>query len=280
MALHYAMGWHRDLPDIRDYSPESAAIKKMFSSAKVKSPLKSAAKATTKVDLSRWCSPIDDQGDIGSCTAHAGVGLLEYFENRAFGRFLDASRLFLYKVTRNLLGWTGDTGGLLRTAMKAMVLFGIPPESYYAYDTKAYDKEPNAFLYSFASNFKSIQYYRLDPAGTSHSELLTRVRNSLAAGHPAMFGFTVYNFGNNKGEFAYPGPHDRAQGGHAILAVGYDDDRKIGSLKGALKIRNSWGTGWGEDGYGWLPYKYVESGLADDFWTLFKAEYVDTEQFA
>ena len=95
-----------------------------------------------------------------------------------------------------------------------------------------------------------------------------------------MFGFTVYNFGNANGEFAFPGPSDAVQGGHAIVAVGYDDDRQIGSEKGALKIRNSWGTGWGESGYGWLPYAYVEQGLADDFWSLFKLDYIDTGKFS
>ena len=59
----------------------------------------------------------------------------------------------------------------------------------------------------------------------------------------------------------------------------YDDNRKIGKDKGALKIRNSWGTAWGEAGYGWLPYSYIEAGLADDFWCLVKAEYVQTGQF-
>ena len=94
-----------------------------------------------------------------------------------------------------------------------------------------------------------------------------------------MFGFTVYNFGNDKGEFLFPGRSDRVKGGHAVVAVGYDDNRKIGNDKGGIKIRNSWGTGWGENGYGWLPYSYIEAGLAEDFWSLFKNDYVDTHNF-
>jgi len=277
MAGRYAMGWQRDLPDFRDYSPDSAQIKLALKGSTLLKA--SPPKAPAKVDLSKWCSPIEDQENIGSCTAHAGVGLLEYFENRAFGNYVDASRLFLYKTTRNLLGWKGDTGAWLRTTMKAMVLFGSPPERYLPYDTKKYDDEPTAFCYSFAQSYKAIQYYRLDGQGVSGAALLDRIKRYLAAGHPSMFGFTVYNFGNSKGEFAYPSANDSVQGGHAVVAIGYDDKRKIGGETGALMIRNSWGTGWGEGGYGWLPYKYVETGLADDFWSLIKADYVPTGKF-
>ncbi len=94
-----------------------------------------------------------------------------------------------------------------------------------------------------------------------------------------MFCITVYNSGNAKREFEFPGPNDRVQGDQAVVAVGYDDNRKVGKEKGALKIRNSWGTALGEGGYGWLPYAYVEAGLADDFWSLFRAEYVPTGHF-
>lgn len=273
----YGMGWQRDLPDFRDYTPENDRIAKLFKKSKALNP--PAAGIKKKVDLSTICSPIENQGNIGSCTAHAGVGLLEYYENRAFGKFIDASRLFLYKTTRNLLHWTGDTGAWLRTTMKAMVLFGIPPEEYYPYDVSRFDEEPGAFCYAFGQNYQSINYYRLDKTTRSSDELLTRIKNFLSAGYPSMFGFTVYNFGNDKGEFLFPGRSDRVKGGHAVVAVGYDDNRKIGNDKGGIKIRNSWGTGWGENGYGWLPYSYIEAGLAEDFWSLFKNDYVDTHNF-
>jgi C1A family cysteine protease len=271
------MGWQRDLPDIRDFTPETDQIAKFFHKSKAIKPPKAGIKK--KVDLSSWCSPVENQGNIGSCTAHAGVGLLEYYERRAFGHHLDASRLFLYKVTRKLLHWTGDTGAWLRTTMKAMVLFGIPPEEYYPYDISKYDEEPSAFCYSYAQNYQSIKYYRLDRAMASSTHLLNRLKSFLAAGYPAMFGFTVYNFGNDKGDIAFPGPHDTVLGGHAVVAVGYDDNRKIGKDTGAVKIRNSWGTDWGQQGYGWLPYSYIEEGLAEDFWSLHKSEYVDSGRF-
>src|SRR5512137_2089688 len=117
-------GWRRDLPDFRDYTTDTIEVKEVLARSKPVGTVR--ATLPTSVDLAPWCSSIEDQGDLGSCTAHAGVGLFEYFERRAFDNYLDGSRLFLYKATRNLLGWTGDTGAYLRTTMKAMVLFGTP----------------------------------------------------------------------------------------------------------------------------------------------------------
>ncbi len=272
----YKTGWQRDLPDYRDFNPAHNKIAPLFSKSKA---VKSPKAAKSKVDLAAWCSPIENQESIGSCTAHAGVGLIEYYERRAFGDHVNASRLFLYKVTRKLLHWTGDTGAWLRTTMKAMVLFGVPPEEYYPYDISKYDDEPSAFCYAYGQSYNAIQYFRLDGPGVTTTQLLKRVKNFLAAGYPSMFGFTVYNFGNEKGEFEFPGSSDPVQGGHAVIAIGYDDNRKIGKEKGAIRIRNSWGTDWGENGYGWIPYAYIESGLAVDFWSLFKKEYVLTRKF-
>jgi C1A family cysteine protease len=295
-----AMGWLPDYPDIRDVTFQSErvpsklqalgqpSVKQML--AKVGATTSAPAALPASVDLRPWCSPIEDQKTIGSCTAHAGVGLVEYFERRAFGKHLDASRLFLYKVTRNLLKWTGDTGAFLRSTMYALTLFGVPPEEYYPYNIADLDKEPSAFCYAFAQSYQAISYYRLDPPGTTRSNLLTQIKTYLANGLPSMFGFTVYSSisqaNTNGGKIPYPTPGERVLGGHAIDAVGYDDNLKIkntnpGGIEttGALLIRNSWGTGWGSAGYGWLPYKYVLDGLATDWWSLIKSEWVDTGQF-
>jgi len=239
------------------------------------------------LDLRDSCSPVEDQGQLGSCTAHAGVGLVEYYERRAFGRHIDASRMFLYKVTRNLLHLTGDTGAFLRTTMGAMVLFGVPPEDYWSYVIDDFDKEPPSFCYAFAQAYQAIRYLRLDPPSTPKDELLARIKTNLAAGLPSMFGFTVYSTIEqaDDGNIPYPCPGERVLGGHAVMAVGYDDNAKIKNVicgketHGALLIRNSWGTGWGDKGYGWLPYEYVLTGLAIDWWTLLKQEWVDTGQF-
>src|SRR5574341_1072153 len=156
------MGWLRDLPDFRDFTPDDDKIAPELYKAKsaslrgVPTGGGGAAAAAAPVptldpttDLRPWFSPIEDQGNLGSCTANAGAGLIEYFQRRAFGVYINASRLFLYKATRNLLHWTGDTGAYLRTTMKSMVLFGVPPEEYWPYNIASFDIEPSAFLYSF-----------------------------------------------------------------------------------------------------------------------------------
>ncbi|MBI2399073.1 MAG: cysteine protease [Xanthomonadales bacterium] len=275
------LGWQREIPDFRDYTSETESVATLLSKS---GPLKRTLKgAPTVVDLRAFCSPVEDQEQLGSCTAHAGIGMLEYFERRAFGNHLDASRLFLYKVTRQLLGFAGDDGAYLRDTMKALVLFGVPPEKYWPYQQQRFNDEPSAFCFAYAQSYQTIEYYRLDSPSTPGGSLINKIRSSLAAGLPAMFGFTVYSsmppLGDGKGEVPFPGAGDRVEGGHAVLAVGYDDKKQIGKCKGALLIRNSWSESWGEGGYGWLPYKYVEAGLATDFWTMVKAEFVDSEIF-
>jgi len=300
IGFELGMGWLPDYPDFRDYTIEkkeviSKRVEKAGQKDSVKDMLKKVgvvktaeASIPTSINLKKWCPPIENQGSLGSCTANAGVGLVEYYERRAFDRHIDASRLFLYKATRNLLGWTGDRGAFIRTTMAAMVLFGIPPERYWSYVKEDFDKEPSSFCYSFAQNYQAIQYFRLDSPFTSKKSLLELIKTLLAFGLPSMFGFTVFTSirqARRDGKIPFPCLGEKILGGHAVIAVGYDDDIKIKNTtcgvekKGALLIRNSWGTSWGERGYGWLPYEYVLIGLARDWWTLLKNEWVNTKKF-
>ncbi len=289
-----AMGWIPDYPDLRDYTEQTQDVKVLLEPTGLLSEGRTARKAKPRplpsaVDLRDWCSAVEDQLGLGSCTAQAGAGILEYYERKAFGRNVEASRLFLYKVTRNLMKMKGDTGAYLRMTMGAMVLFGAPPEEYWPYtDGENFDREPPAFCYAFAENYKTIKYYRHDPPGRPAEKVLAEVKKYLAAGHPAMFGFTVYSSmdqAEGDGRIPFPSAREKILGGHAVAAVGYDDRLRIKNARGgqmssgALLIRNSWGAGWGESGYGWLPYDYLMRGLAEDFWSVLKKEWVDTGQF-
>ena len=282
-------GWLHPLPDLRDYTEEHPEIAAMAEMLGIR-PGEKQKEPPAKEDLRQWCSPVENQGDLGSCTAHAGIGIVEYFQNRSFGKYIDGSRLFLYKTTRNLMCETGDTGAWLRNVMGALVLCGFPPEKYWPYVINDFDKEPPSFVYAVADNYKTIKYFCHDPLGmnVASDAVLANVKKYLAAGIPSMFGFygfPSFDQSNVKGGIPYPCPGEQAQWGHAIVAVGHDDTKKIKNLKcgrettGALLIRNSWGVGWGDQGYGWLPYDYIMSTLAQDFWSVLSMEWVETNQF-
>jgi C1A family cysteine protease len=301
----FGTGWIPPMPDTRDFVPETEQIANMSAQLKIKPKAlrmgEIMPKAPLSVDLrtTGFLSPIENQGSLGSCTANAAAGVVEYMEKRAFGKFLDASRLFIYKTSRNLMGVTGDTGAYLRNTMGALALCGAPPEKYWPYtDAKqpspghprTFDDEPPSFVYAVGANFKGISYFCHDPIGANipRPNVLNSVKTYLGAGIPSMFGFYGFpSFNNFKvaGDIPYPCPGEQAQWGHAIVAVGYDDNRKITNTKcnkittGALLIRNSWGTTWGSAGYGWLPYDYVLSNFASDFWSILSQGWVDTGKF-
>jgi len=278
------LGWLPDYSDLRDYTSGSEGVGQLLEKTAV--PGLAAEKTPTSVDLREWCSPVEDQGQIGSCTAQAGTGMLEYFERRAHGKHLDGSRRFLYKATRALGGLEGDSGAFLRTTIGAMRLFGVPPEEFWPYSEEEFDVEPPAFCYAFAQSYQALRYYRLDPPGTGGAELLAAIKSHLASQLPAMFGFTVYGSiaaAGEDGRIPFPVEGDNVEGGHAVMAVGYDDAVEVanrdGATTGAILIRNSWSEGWGERGYGWLPYDYMLAGLASDWWVLLENEWVDTGEF-
>jgi C1A family cysteine protease len=243
------------------------------------------------VDLTTWCSPIRDQGSLNSCTAFAAAALLEYFARKAKDEYTSISPLFLYKVARNLMNSTGDVGASVRETMKTMVAFGVPPEKYWSYEPDKFDEEPPAFCYSYAQSYKTLKYFRLDRPDLTKEILLFQIQAVLAADFPCIFGFTLYSSIYNKenissGCIPYPSKKDQVIGGHTVLAVGYNNYKKIkyfdGEQKlttGAFLIRNSWGTEWGQKGYGWLPYHYILKGLTADWWSLIKAEWFEAGDF-
>ena len=265
-------GWIPSLPDIRD-KPVTAFL------PKASSDLLTGPTAVPKFVIDRSLfSPIEDQGTLGSCTANAAVGLMEYFQRALDKNHTNLSRTFLYKVTRKLMGVSGDTGAYLRDTAKAMRLFGTLPEENYRYVVRDFDREPTAFDYAMAANFKSYSYFRIDLPQLSTSDILLGIKARLLRACPLMCGFTCYESivtadGSIDGKIPVPSAGERAVGGHAVIIMGYDDNAQ------EFHIRNSWGDYWGSEGYGKLPYWYLENRQMMDIWGILRQDWVNTGKF-
>jgi C1A family cysteine protease len=293
-------GWLKDYPSIRDYGPLEVEQKLL---SEVKNPSGSlgrniklvlhpegkdmSAKILPKaVDNRKYCSPVKDQGQLGSCTANMATNMYEYMSKRGKGSYIELSRLFVYKTTRWLLHLTGDTGAYIRSALGALVVYGAPPEEYYPYEILKFDETPDVLNAGFAQSFQVTKYFRLDKGIPSNEQLIARMKEYLAKGFCLGMGFTVFDSfeeaASNGGYIPYPKPTESVQGGHAVTIVGYDQKK---GQDGVFLFKNSWGPDWGEGGYGWIPMKYfmrqgnADSPLADDIWTIIKQEWLDLGEF-
>jgi C1A family cysteine protease len=269
--------WQADLADHRDYSWRHQSVASLL--ATLRSQSQRTANLPRAVDWREYCGPIEDQLGLGTSAAHAAIALVQYFERRSTGRMLRLSSLFAHYTAGRLMPGAGGRGVSLRAVLKAMVLCGIPPERVWPYAAARLNEAPDAFAYTFGRYFRSICYLRLDSRGASGDQVLRQVRAFLAAGLPAAFGFPVCDAVGDDGEIPLPKAINSVLGGQAMTAVGYDDNLRIGSDRGALLVRSCWGNAWGHGGYGWLPYAYVRERLAIDFWTLLKPAWLRSGEF-
>jgi C1A family cysteine protease len=254
------LGWVRDLPDPRDriYSAPLEVLKALPDHTEIEPEF-----------------PIYDQGRIGSCTANALAGAVQFDrkKNKQSPDFIP-SRLFIYFNERQIEGHiANDAGAQLRDGIKTLQKFGVCPDSDWPYDDTPASYEggpfpphskpatkPDLASYQDARKYIITNYQRLTPT-------LSQLQGCLAAGFPFVFGFTVFNDWYSKdprpSTIPLPAANDRAIGGHAVMCVGYDNRTQL------FKIRNSWGPSQGKHGYFFMPYAYLTAGnLASDFWTI------------
>ncbi len=242
-------GWIPDLPDARDH---------LYGA-----PASVMAALPTKVDLRSQCPPVYDQGQLGSCTANA-IGAAIQFERikQSLSPNFIPSRLFIYYNERVIEGTVStDSGAQIRDGIKSVAKQGACPEPDWPYDISKFTVRPPKADFTDALKDRAVSYSRL----VQNPNLL---KGCLASGYPFVFGFTVYESFESQavaksGTVPMPSPGEQTVGGHAVLAVGYDDSAQ------RFIVRNSWGTGWGTNGYFTMPYAYVtDSNLADDLWTI------------
>jgi len=248
--LKRVYGWKPDLPDMRDHL--FTAKRRII-----------AEELPRKVDLREKCSPVEDQGQIGSCTAQAIVGCLECLEISRTKVFTDLSRLFLYYKERELENSVNiDQGAYIRDGIKVLAKIGVPHEDLWPYNMARWAEKPTAEAHRGAKQHKITDYQRMSS--------LQEMKSCLAAGYPFVFGFSVYDYFESKkmaetGVLVMPKGSERVLGGHAVTAVGYDDDISH------FIVRNSWSTKWGQKGYFMMPYEYLaDRNLSDDFWSIRK----------
>ncbi|MBI3986023.1 MAG: C1 family peptidase [Lentisphaerae bacterium] len=278
MNKTYRLGWLPDVPDWRDI-PFTA----VFRAPRALPP---------RVDLRKGCSAVEDQGELGSCTAQALIGALEFLElktERLAGvspsinptsrserdesktchaqsvienpKFQDLSRLFVYYTERAAQGTIKeDSGAMLRTGIKVLKKQGVCRESLWPYRIQKFKNKPTPDCFTEALLHQVTAYQRLNS--------LQDMKACLAMGLPFVLGFAVYEHVMSAvvartGRIRMPGRRERMLGGHAVMAVGYEDKSR------RFAFRNSWGQGWGKAGYGTIPYAYLESrDLSDDFWCV------------
>ena len=219
-----------------------------------------------RVDLRQWASPIDNQGELGSCTGFSIKAARELMLNRdGKPAFAPLSPLFIYYYERKQEGTIDeDAGAMITTGMEVLKKIGVSREDLWSYDERndnnpvtkeKFQLPPSREAYADARKYRVGQIRPL--------ETLREIRYELARRNPVVFGIEVYEafYDTQNGRLPKPNPNEESQGGHAVVAVGYDDREKM------LIVKNSWGGDWGDQGYFYLPYDYVKFGLASEAWS-------------
>jgi C1A family cysteine protease len=240
-------GWVSDTPDKRDL---------------LYTALPEIVVLPVSADLRLQCPTIYDQGQLGSCTANAITAAVEFDLMKEQKHIFMPSRLFLYYNERAIEGTvSSDSGAQIRDGIKSVSHQGDCPETLWPYDISKFSAKPPPQCYTQARKYQAVQYQRL----TQTSDLL---KGCLASGYPFVFGFKVYESFESQlvaqtGHASLPASGDQLIGGHAVMAVGYDDSQQW------FTVRNSWGEGWGMKGYFTLPYQYLlDRNQSSDFWTI------------
>jgi C1A family cysteine protease len=204
----------------------------------------------TQEDLRPGCPPVYDQGQLGSCTANAIGDAVEFEQVKQKAKSFVPSRLFIYYNERVIEHTVNsDNGAQIRDGMKVMAKQGTPPETDWPYDITKFADKPPAIAFTDAAKNKVLSYQRVNRA-------LSQFKGCLASGYPFVFGFTVYErSGSPTGHVPMPQPGETVAGGHAVLAVGYDDQNQ------RFLVGNSWGPHWGMQGYFTMPYYAVSIPL-------------------
>lgn len=208
------------------------------------------------IDLSGHFGPIEDQGQLGSCTAFAGTQAYSEWLVRQGQRWIEFSELAQYWEERKIMGTVNqDSGAWGIDIIDVLTSLGAQLEQDDPYNISKFTDAPNEKLFANPLPFDCVRQI-------NHANLLNDTLDALSNELSVLFGFTVFSGLQSQqcastGILPMPNPGEQPEGGHEVVAVGYDQSTRM------LKIRNSWGASWGQEGYFWMPYDYF-SKFADD----------------
>lgn len=244
-------GWRPEVPGYVASLPPERKLQALLAK-----PTVTAVATGDVVDWRSGCSPVENQADLGSCVANAIVGDLEFLEISQGMPYVDLSRLFLYYNARLASNEVDkDEGSVISVAMNSLTQVGVCKEETFPYDTNKVFYRPTWEAYREAYAHTLVEYFHIESYGNA---LIADIQKSLQAKHPVVFGTPVYEaIRSCTGQLAMPS--GKSIGGHAMLIVGYDIPQRV------LIVRNSWGTGWGDAGYCYVPFDYLSAAGASDF---------------
>ena len=264
MSQHFVRADGSSLP-VRGYrykAPPVGARRFASSSAGV-------SRLPPKVDLRPHLTPVENQGQTNSCAANATAGAYEYLVKRHFGDdAYDVSRMFIYYNARKQeTDDVEDEGTALQDVIAGLRENGACSEQTWPFEEESVNDEPSEEAYEEASQFL-VEDAEIIPVD------LDAWKTALAAGNPIIFGCQLYDsFDRQKRPGLVPMPTNReasreAHGAHAMLCVGYSDPDEM------FIVRNSWGPEWGDEGYCYIPYRYLmdERHNLGDTWILRRIE--------
>jgi len=239
------------LPDLRDFRDHHYSA-----------PYEHVLALPSSVDLRPQCPPVEDQGQLGSCTSFAVGAAIRFARKKQGLPDFVTSHLFLYYNSRAMEGTVNsDAGAVIRDVIKSANKQGDCPELEWPYDISKFTVQPPAKCYQDALKDRALSYQRV-------ARSLAQMKGCLASGLPFVVGISVYeSFESDEvartGMVPMPQPGEQLLGGHAVLCVGFrDSDQK-------WIFRNSWSASWGDQGHFYLDYAYLlNKGLSSDFWVV------------